>query len=169
MKQLAQFCSAGPVTAFVAALALCASLSGPCRADFDPGTDYGELMIEAAASGDGEAGLEAEAARNEKKIGKSLEAHITLVRAQDQADNLTALQEKFQDQWADLFIVSDVEVSDDPALYAQGSDTPIAGVRVLVSEANGDKCERCWKYSADIGTHAAHPTLCARCAAVVEG
>ena len=34
MKQLAQFCSAGPVTAFVAALALCASLSGPCRADF---------------------------------------------------------------------------------------------------------------------------------------
>ena len=32
-----------------------------------------------------------EAARNEKKIGKSLEAHITLVRAQDQADNLTAL------------------------------------------------------------------------------
>ena len=47
MKQLAQFCSAGPVTAFVAALALCASLSGPCRADFDPGTDYGELMIEA--------------------------------------------------------------------------------------------------------------------------
>lgn len=66
MKQLAQFCSAGPVTAFVAALALCASLSGPCRADFDPGTDYGELMIEAAASGDGEAGLEAEAARNEK-------------------------------------------------------------------------------------------------------
>ena len=87
-----------------------------------------------------------EAARNEKKIGKSLEAHITLVRAQDQADNLTALQEKFQDQWADLFIVSDVEVSDDPALYAQGSDTPIAGVRVLVSEANGDKCERCWKH-----------------------
>lgn len=66
MKQLAQFCSAGPVTAFVAVLALCASLSGPCRADFDPGTDYGELMIEAAASGDGEAGLEAEAARNEK-------------------------------------------------------------------------------------------------------
>ena len=50
----------------VAALALCASLSGPCRADFDPGTDYGELMIEAAASGDGEAGLEAAAARNEK-------------------------------------------------------------------------------------------------------
>ena len=109
-----------------------------------------------------------EAARNEKKIGKSLEAHITLVRAQDQADNLTALQEKFQDQWADLFIVSDVEVSDDPALYAQGSDTPIAGVRVLVSEANGDKCERCWKHHPLVGANAAHPTLCPRCAKVVQ-
>ena len=109
-----------------------------------------------------------EAARNEKKIGKSLEAHITLVRAQDQADNLTALQEKFQGQWADLFIVSDVEVSDDPALYAQGSDTPIAGVRVLVSEANGDKCERCWKHHPLVGANAAHPTLCPRCAKVVQ-
>ena len=109
-----------------------------------------------------------EAARNEKKIGKSLEAHITLVRAQDQADNLTALQEKFQDQWADLFIVSDVEVSDDPALYAQGSDTPIAGVRVLVSEANGDKCERCWKHHPLVGANAAHPTLCPRCAKVFQ-
>ena len=80
------------------------------------------------------------------------------MRAQDQADNLTALQEKFQDQWADLFIVSDVEVSDDPALYAQGSDTPIAGVRVLGSEAQGDKCERCWKQHPRVGANAAHPT-----------
>lgn len=35
MKQLAQFCSAGPVSAFVTALALCASLCSPCKADFD--------------------------------------------------------------------------------------------------------------------------------------
>ncbi len=66
MKQLAQFCSAGPVSAFVTALALCASLCSPCKADFDPFTDYGELMIEAAASGDGDAGRAAETARNEK-------------------------------------------------------------------------------------------------------
>ena len=42
------------------------------------------------------------------------------------------LQAKFQDQWADLFLVSAVEVSDDPALYAQAAETPVAGVRVLV-------------------------------------
>ena len=45
----------------------------------------------------------------------------------------------------------------------------VEGLGVAAAHATGDKCERCWKYSADIGTHAAHPTLCARCAAVVEG
>ncbi|MBK8091736.1 MAG: hypothetical protein IPK32_07070 [Verrucomicrobiaceae bacterium] len=26
------------------------------------------------------------------------------------------------------------------------------------------KCERCWRLLPDVGTHAAHPTLCGRCA-----
>jgi isoleucyl-tRNA synthetase len=25
------------------------------------------------------------------------------------------------------------------------------------------KCERCWHYRADVGSHADHPTLCGRC------
>ena len=109
-----------------------------------------------------------EAARNDKKIGKALEARITLVKDKgSKTDMLKDLQEKFQDQWADLFIVSDVAVSDDPALYAQGAETPIAGVRVVVSPAEGAKCERCWKQSPAVGADAAHPTLCPRCAAVV--
>ena len=105
-----------------------------------------------------------EAARNEKKIGKSLEAHVTLVKDAASHDNLAPLQEKFADQWADLFIVSDVEVSDDAALYAQGAETPIAGVRVLVSEAKGEKCPRCWKHSTQPDSETG---LCPRCAAVV--
>ena len=51
-----------------------------------------------------------EAARNEKKIGKSLEAHVTLVT---EGDALAQIQTAFADQWADLFIVSDVEVTAD--------------------------------------------------------
>ena len=87
-----------------------------------------------------------ETARAEKKIGKSLEAHVTLVKDAASHDNLAPLQEKIADQWADLFIVSDVEVSDD-ALWAARAETPIAGVRVLVSEAKGEKVPRCWKHS----------------------
>ena len=106
-----------------------------------------------------------EAARAEKKIGKALEAHVVLVKdASYPNDNLQSLEEQFADKWADLFIVSDVEVSTDAALYAEGSDTAIAGVRVLVSEAKGVKCPRCWKHSvnADAEGH------CPRCAEVLK-
>ena len=44
----------------------------------------------------------------------------------------------------------------------------VEGLGVEVLRAEGEKCERCWKYTADVGTHAQHPTLCARCAAVLE-
>ncbi len=109
-----------------------------------------------------------EAARAEKKIGKALEAHVTLVKDSSYPnDNLQSLQEHFEDMWADLFIVSDVEVSDDPALYAEGSETPIAGVRVVVTEAKGEKCLRCWKHSTLVGEDLQFPQLCPRCAAVV--
>ena len=109
-----------------------------------------------------------EKARADKKIGKALEAHVTLVKdASYPNDNLQSLQERFEDQWADLFIVSDVEVSDDAALYTEGSDTPIAGVRVIVTEAKGQKCLRCWKHHTLVGANEQFPELCPRCAAVV--
>ncbi|MCI9121004.1 MAG: isoleucine--tRNA ligase [Oscillibacter sp.] len=109
-----------------------------------------------------------EAARAEKKIGKSLEAHVVLVKDQQyKVDMLKDLESKFADQWADLFIVSDVETSGDPVRYAQGAETPVAGIRVLVEAAKGEKCQRCWKQSPSVGSDEAHPSLCPRCASVV--
>jgi isoleucyl-tRNA synthetase len=43
------------------------------------------------------------------------------------------------------------------------------GITVRIARAEGQKCERCWHYETDIGDHAAHPTLCGRCVAVLEG
>ncbi len=37
-----------------------------------------------------------------------------------------------------------------------------------VERAAGEKCERCWMYLDSVGKNAAHPTLCARCASVVD-
>jgi isoleucyl-tRNA synthetase len=34
---------------------------------------------------------------------------------------------------------------------------------VLVSKADGQKCERCWHWETDIGQNAEHPTICGRC------
>ena len=42
------------------------------------------------------------------------------------------------------------------------------GVTVEIAVAPGEKCERCWKVTPDLGSDAAHPTLCPRCAAVVN-
>ena len=106
-----------------------------------------------------------EAARSAKKIGKSLEAHIVLATDKPVAESaLAETKTAFESQWADLFIVSNVEVSEDAALYADGSETALEGVRVLVSEAKGVKCPRCWKHS--VTDHA--DGLCPRCARVVK-
>ncbi len=104
-----------------------------------------------------------EAARAAKKIGKALEAHVTLAADDTGRAALEAIRKDFGDQWADLFIVSDVEVTEDPAVFAAAAETPVAGVRVAVSEARGVKCPRCWKYTAS----QREDGLCARCAAVI--
>ena len=104
-----------------------------------------------------------EAARAAKRIGKALEAHVTLAADDTGRAALEAIRKDFGDQWADLFIVSDVEVTEDPAVFAAAAETPVAGVRVAVSEARGVKCPRCWKHTAS----QREDGLCARCAAVI--
>ena len=104
-----------------------------------------------------------ESARNDKRIGKPLEAAVTL-RAEDESSRelLNAVSDMDLD---DLLIVSHCllegeEASD--AVRGQGARNP--GLRISVSEAPGKKCPRCWKHSlqADPETE-----LCPRCAAVV--
>ena len=93
-----------------------------------------------------------EAARNEKKIGKSLEAAVELtVPAED-----AFLAEMEEDDLADLLIVSQVKVTVGDKIAAS------------VEPAKGEKCERCWKYHHEVGSDAAHPTLCPRCAATLS-
>ena len=92
-----------------------------------------------------------EAARNGKKIGKSLEADVALTVPSEDA----FLAEMDSALLADLFIVSQVEIS-------------VGGVLAnTVSEAAGQKCERCWKHHPLVGADMAHPTLCPRCAGVI--
>ena len=102
-----------------------------------------------------------EQARAEKLIGASLEASVTLYCNDAVYDLLNSIP---MDELADLMIVSQVELVKGEG----GAASAVEGLGVAAAHATGDKCERCWKYSADIGTHAAHPTLCARCASVVE-
>ena len=103
-----------------------------------------------------------EIARNDKKIGASLEAAVTLYCGGEVYDLLNSVP---MDELADLMIVSRVEL----VKGGGGAASAIEGLGITAGHATGDKRERCWKYAADIGSHPAHPTLCARWASVIEG
>jgi len=65
-----------------------------------------------------------------------------------------------------VFIVSDIEVadsSDDNFTVAE----EIENLKIKITHADGEKCERCWKYD-DLGTDPEHPTLCPRCTGVLK-
>ena len=40
-------------------------------------------------------------------------------------------------------------------------------LKIKITHADGEKCERCWKYDK-LGTDSEHPTLCPRCTAVLK-
>lgn len=100
-----------------------------------------------------------ETARAEKQIGSSLEAAVVL----HCSDELYAFAEPLQEELADIFIVSQVEVEKG----GDGAVGEVEGLKVSTHPAPGEKCERCWQYKETVGSNPAHPTLCARCAAIL--
>ncbi|MFP7332584.1 isoleucine--tRNA ligase [Shouchella clausii] len=102
-----------------------------------------------------------EVARNEKVIGKSLQASLTLY-PNKQARALLEATEGLKK----LFIVSNVQIANEgdevPATSQQFAD-----VAVLVEKAEGETCERCWQVSTTVGADEKHPTLCLSCAQTV--
>ena len=79
---------------------------------------------------------------DEKMVGSSLEVDI-LIQSED-ADNQKLL-EKYKKELGDLYIVSHVFV-DDSAKFEAISEFEQEGYKVKVQKAEGQKCERCWKY-----------------------
>jgi isoleucyl-tRNA synthetase len=90
---------------------------------------------------------ELEALRTAKDIGSSLQAAVMLDATAPDTALLTP------ETWAETLIVSAVSLGDATA----------------VARAPGQKCDRCWRVLPEVGASAAHPTLCRRCDAVVEG
>ncbi|MCC6278354.1 MAG: isoleucine--tRNA ligase [Oligoflexia bacterium] len=88
-----------------------------------------------------------EEARQSKIIGSGLEAKLKIKAPQATADYLN----KKKADLPALFIVSQVEI-------ALGQE-----VSVEVNPADGQKCERCWNFSTEIGKHAVHKAVCPKC------
>ncbi len=96
-----------------------------------------------------------EEARAAKQIAASLEAAVVV---RGPAETMKALRAHdarssvFPGNLANLFIVSEVRLED--------AEAPL---EVRVEHAAGRKCERCWTWSARVGTLPAHPGVCERC------
>jgi isoleucyl-tRNA synthetase len=94
-----------------------------------------------------------DSAREDKVIGSSLEAAVHLEAGEEQF----LLLQQFRDELPMWFITSDVT-------FALGQSQELT---VKVERARGDRCERCWRYTTDVGSNSDFPTVCARCAAVL--
>ena len=44
----------------------------------------------------------------------------------------------------------------------------VKDLSITVNKADGEKCERCWKFSDTVGQDSEHPTLCAHCAETMK-
>jgi len=95
-----------------------------------------------------------EVAREEKKIGKSLEAKVVLTAGFD----LHPVLGQYESELPALFIVSQVRLE-------QGTEN---GVSVEIQRAEGVRCERCWKYTLDVGSDPEFPTICAPCSGAIK-
>jgi isoleucyl-tRNA synthetase len=89
-------------------------------------------------------------ARQEKVIGAPLEAQVRLSANSE----LYPLLKMYAEELPGLFIVSEVSLV----------ETQSGDLEVTVERANGTKCERCWKYTKDVGSDPEFPTVCANCA-----
>jgi isoleucyl-tRNA synthetase len=95
--------------------------------------------------------------RQSKAIGTSLEAQIGLRCGTKAYEYLKT----FEPGLRFLFVVSEVELTEDRALAADA-------VEVTVAPAVGQKCERCWNYRPEVGSHSDVPNVCSRCYAALQ-
>ncbi|RXH56866.1 isoleucine--tRNA ligase [Granulicella sibirica] len=97
-----------------------------------------------------------EEARNEKLIGKGLEASIRFEVSDSDAATYDLLA-RYGASLPELMNVSSVEVA---------RVSTLAGAPLLETTAkfaSGIKCERCWRYTEDVGQDGRFPTVCERC------
>ncbi len=104
-----------------------------------------------------------EEARNAKVIGKSLEAKVTVYVKTELKDAFETNKVDF----AQFFIVSDFTLA---GLKEEAPEDALNldVASIVVTKAQGEKCERCWTISTEVGKNEKHSTLCPRCADVVE-
>ena len=114
-----------------------------------------------------------EQARTSGIIGHSLDAKVVFEpRNGGPSSTLTKMLQGDRSRLQDLLIVSQTTMVAPSLAGAAPSessyDTALLDCRITVGKAEGAKCERCWKYDTQVGNDSRHPTVCGRCASVLN-
>jgi len=111
---------------------------------------------------------ELETLRAAGTIGSALDADVALY-AEAEAEAALA---KVGDELRFWFITSDATTQPLSLKPATASEAKLANgqtIWISATATSAEKCGRCWHRRPDVGTHAAHPALCGRCVANVDG
>ncbi|MFV8432864.1 isoleucine--tRNA ligase [Vibrio owensii] len=106
-----------------------------------------------------------EDARKEKTIGGALQAEVTLFAD----DALAAKINKLEDELRFVLLTSAATVKPLGEKTDAAQATDIEGLFVEVAAAQGEKCDRCWHHTPDVGTIEGHEKICGRCVSNVDG
>jgi len=134
-----------------------------------------------------------EAARNGGLIGHSLDAKVVLYPDSYSHDaSFKGVLKAYAKNWPEILIVSQVELHEGglPSnlseaeegrrqnlhgvseqisdLKGQWHHSDLLGGPIVISRADGEKCQRCWNYSLSVGKDTSHPAVCARCSEVLR-
>ena len=93
--------------------------------------------------------------RAEKKIGSSLETSVYIVSEDSK------LLKKYEKELCNIFITSQAYIRNEKPSEIM-NEYEEDGYRVYVSKAEGEKCERCWKYRP-LGLYEGYETICEDC------
>lgn len=104
-----------------------------------------------------------EEARNDKKIGKSFEAKLTIYPTAPTRDLFVSLNSNIEQ----LLIVSDLNIAGDKT-EAPETALQFDSLAIVVEHAHGETCERCRAIKEDVGANTIAPSLCERCSEIVS-
>ncbi|MGP8184886.1 MAG: isoleucine--tRNA ligase [Terracidiphilus sp.] len=102
-----------------------------------------------------------EEARQDKAIGKALEADVAIAASEE----IDKLLKKYESGLKELFNVSKAEIVPESDDVSDGLDWETEGeeIEILVSQASGHKCARCWNFMPEVSSYGIWQNVCTRC------
>ncbi|MDT8318168.1 MAG: isoleucine--tRNA ligase [bacterium] len=112
----------------------------------------------------GEVSKALELARRDKVIGHSLDAGVVV----EAGDELSDFLRSFEPELNRIFIISKASIAALDGKTPTYESEEIEGLKIAVSSASGEKCERCWNYDDSTGSNVKNLKVCSRCYEVVK-